>query len=543
MTRLKFGREAVVNEQVYTIEQPNSCDLKFNVPLSLVNDLNNELKKDHELSGIIVFDDNNQVIGLNKTKGEADSVYTPNNVINFHTHPSSAYNKEHTVWGWPSGEDLRESIKFALAGNRAHLVFSVEGLYTIQFSPCKIKKMKELLTDEERGALIFIIEEFFKSTHNFRGTNEVNKLAKRGIIINPYSYMDFVNTFDLANLLNEKTVIHREVPTESTKNIGHTGIHGDENVKLYSFGESDFSRIPNVGFPNVEGSRIRSEPMSDYIDSSDLKEARKIDDRGEELGFRIKNIEQLKTILKGVFEKFEQTQCEIKWNNNKNAWFFVNFFPSDNYGQQSYLDGQTYKSPDPEIDVVTSVEPFIRIFSNKQEGCSINDMTRTSKFKIGKFNFIKKCCGFGGHRKSPNKILSGQKRLKRLYNDLERVTGRKTNKCGAHRKYESPQQGTTRFINPNPALELIEKQYDLEYLETMSELNRQAKQMNLNRQNGEVFYQQTKHKSQSTLPFQQQFKVLNADPPPGWRLIGRDERGNQIFQDPMGGQWVSNYTF
>ena len=447
MSKRKFD-EAIVGDQVYTIEQPNSCNLKFNVPLSLVNDLNNELKKNHEISGVIVFDDNNRVIGLNKTKGDSESVYTPNNVINFHTHPVSAYNNGQTVWGWPSGEDIRESIKFALAGNRAHLVFSVEGLYTIQFSPCKIKKMKELLSDEERGALIFVIEEFFKSTHNFRGTEEVNKLAKRGILINPYSYVDFVNTFDLSNLLNEKTVTHREVPTESIKSIGHTGIHGNENVNVYSFGDSKFSRIPNIGFPNVEGSRIRNETMDDYIDTSDLKEARKIDDRGEEVGFKIKNIKQLRTILKSVFEKFQQTQCEIEWNNNKNAWFFVNFFPSDNYGQQSYIENDTFKTPDPKIDVVTSVEPFIRIFSNKQEGCSVNDMTKTSKFKIGKFNFIdhgKNCfnCEFGRNKnksKYHKKMRSDQKKLKRMYADLARVTGRKNAFGGWFTKKPSPEQ-------------------------------------------------------------------------------------------------------
>jgi hypothetical protein len=101
-------------DKVFTIQEPNSCKLKLNIPLDLVNEVNKDLDKDHEISGVIYCDGNDKVIGINKTKGDSDSVYTPNNVINFHTHPISAYNNGDTVWGWPSGEDIRETIKFAL---------------------------------------------------------------------------------------------------------------------------------------------------------------------------------------------------------------------------------------------------------------------------------------------------------------------------------------------------------------------------------------------------------------------------------------------
>jgi hypothetical protein len=36
--------------------------------------------------------------------------------------------------------------------------------------------MKNLLSSEERGVLIFLIEEYFKTTHNFRGIEEVKNL-------------------------------------------------------------------------------------------------------------------------------------------------------------------------------------------------------------------------------------------------------------------------------------------------------------------------------------------------------------------------------
>ena len=128
------------------------------------------------MSGVIYCNDDDTIKTVKKNTGSETSVYTPNNVINFHTHPIHAYNNGKTTWGWPSGEDMRETLKFALAGNKAHLVFTVEGLYTIQINPCKINKMKELLDDTERGILIFMIEEYFKTTHNFRGISEVNRL-------------------------------------------------------------------------------------------------------------------------------------------------------------------------------------------------------------------------------------------------------------------------------------------------------------------------------------------------------------------------------
>ena len=135
-----------------------SCNLKLVIPSSKINDIQKELTKKYEISGVITCNEKNEINKISKNKGSKDSVLTPNHVINFHTHPISAYSAGETVWGWPSGEDIRETIKFGLAGNKAHLVFTVEGIYTIQISPCKLKKMKKLLNSTERGILIFLIE-------------------------------------------------------------------------------------------------------------------------------------------------------------------------------------------------------------------------------------------------------------------------------------------------------------------------------------------------------------------------------------------------
>jgi hypothetical protein len=429
--------DSIGEEKVYSVDKLNECKLKLDIPLEMVNDINKELVKNHEISGIILCNDSNQVVGVNKTKGNADSVYTPNNVINFHTHPISAYNNGKTVWGWPSGEDIRETIKFSLAGNKAHLVFSAEGLYTIQVSPCKIRKMKELLDDQERGILIFIIEEYFKSTHNFRGVDEVNQLAKKGIYINPYSYVDFVNTFDLINLLSSKKIVHNKSITQHTKNIGHTGIHGEENINKYSFGDSTFSRIPNIGFPDINVGTIENQPLSKYIKKEDLKELRKIDTKGEEDSFKIKDINVLISKLQDIFKEFDSKQCDIAWNNHKNAWFFVNFFPSNNYREHDYFRNNHFVSPDKNIPITTDIQPFIRIFSNKKEGCTVNEMGRASKFKIGKMTTMGHCnrdsshfCGFGknkfGKNKNKNKRYTMPRSkgfsLKTLRKDLLAIT-------------------------------------------------------------------------------------------------------------------------
>ena len=55
--------------------------------------------------------------------GASDSVQAPEGIANFHTHPISCYVGEGTVWGWPSGEDIRETFLFGMKGSVVHLVF------------------------------------------------------------------------------------------------------------------------------------------------------------------------------------------------------------------------------------------------------------------------------------------------------------------------------------------------------------------------------------------------------------------------------------
>ena len=379
----------------------NTCKLKLHIPLDIINpkfknSIYPDLLEKIEISGVINFDAVGKVSSVNKNKGESDSVVTHNNVINYHTHPISAYINANTVWGWPSGEDIRETIKFVLNGNKAHLVFTVEGLYTIQVSPCKIKKIKEMLDDTERGVLIFLIEEYFKSSHNFRGVEEVNKLASKNIFITPYSYIDFVNSFDLINLLSKKSTVNKKPNNAFVTDVGHTGIHATTNMGKYAKSNETFSKIPNVGFPEIEGNYITNSSIKDYITTEELHDLRSIDINGKEKYKNVKNVKGVIDHIKSVFKIIENEKCNTSWNSkNPNAWFLMNFFPTDAYKNKTYLNGNKFIPP---INVTVnllalSFEPFIRIFSNTTQGCTVNEIAKTNKFKIGKSNNQKSSFG------------------------------------------------------------------------------------------------------------------------------------------------------
>ena len=391
----------------------HTCILKLHIPLEIINDIYKNLYHKNEVSGVFYCDDHDQVTHIDKNEGDTGSVYTPNNVLNYHTHPIHAYKNGKTAFGSPSGEDYRECLKFALNGNKAHLVYTVEGLYTIQVSPCKIKKMKELLDDVERGVLIFLIEEYFKTLHDFRCIDELNDLASRDIHINPYSYIDFANTFDIPNLLCNTKNIHKKPHVLPIHKTGHTSIHSESNIKLYSQinRHSTFCKIPNVGFPCITDDYITTKPLKSYITKDDLENLRNIDNMGKESDASTISIHEIEKIIKNIATKFDSAPCLIEWNSNPNAWFFVNFFPTKYY-QTNCL--KKYTVPDKNADTSISHEPFIRIFSNKGTGCKITDIAKYHNFNMNKqfhFGVVKEShcpCHFGqcNHLIQLNKEIS-----------------------------------------------------------------------------------------------------------------------------------------
>ena len=369
----------------------HTCVLKLHLPLEIINKIYKNLYNKNESSGVFYVNDDDEVTHVDQNEGDEGSVFTPNNVINYHTHPINAYRNGKTSYGSPSGEDYRETLKFALSGNKAHLVFTVEGLYTIQVSPCKIKKIKELLDDNERGILIFLIEEYFKTTHDFRCVDELNEL--KNLNINPYSFVDFANTFDIPNILTSKKKVFKEPNDIPINKIGHSGIHTQKNSKLYAGIDTSekFSKIPNMGFPSVVDDFIITKPVENFLSKDDLENLRKINKFGEEDLLHKNSIHELVKRLKVIAKKFNKAPCSIEWNSNPNAWFFVNFFPTQHYINNTHKRKDKHVMPEVNADdLYIPHEPFIRIFSNNKNGCKVSHIAKNNNFNQKKlFNFGK----------------------------------------------------------------------------------------------------------------------------------------------------------
>lgn len=143
---------------------------------------------------------------LTYNKGNKDSVMTPLSLINFHTHPLSCYVGAKTIWGWPSGEDLGQCIRFALNRNLCHIIFAVEGTYVITFNNSLFTilntmfKNKQITLEKIEQNLIRPIEELFKFTHKHRMTENDEGLTLELDFYNYFfsddiSYETFMNNF------------------------------------------------------------------------------------------------------------------------------------------------------------------------------------------------------------------------------------------------------------------------------------------------------------------------------------------------------------
>jgi hypothetical protein len=159
-------------------------------------------------------------------RGNSSSVKTEDGFCNFHTHPMACYKGEFTSWGWPSGEDMRETIGFMMRGNLCHLVFTLEGIYVIQVNPNFLKVLlddESLLTlfggenfkhckmnvDQIRGIIIGLVESYFKATHGHRGVDYIEKNKQ---VLEPKDWVQFANQFRFSNLINNTNKCHKDLP-------------------------------------------------------------------------------------------------------------------------------------------------------------------------------------------------------------------------------------------------------------------------------------------------------------------------------------------
>jgi glutaredoxin len=189
----------------------------------------------------------------NSKRGEADSVDTPDSIVNWHTHPVSCYIQEGTVWGWPSGEDMRETIIYALRGSACHLVPAVEGTYTIQVNPCVInnlihisdylvmKDQKDLKIgpgmspDLMRGFVILTIEIYFRSLHTFRS----NVYASKHKNMEANQYVDFANKFSLQDI--GSVLVYERGRISMIKFIDYV-YHYEKDTRMYGIDEHGNSK-------------------------------------------------------------------------------------------------------------------------------------------------------------------------------------------------------------------------------------------------------------------------------------------------------------
>lgn len=204
------------------------------------------LNKDVETSGIIHFTSNkkksmvsNKVKQDDINEGSRNSVITYLATAVYHVHPYQCYIDEKVIYGWPSGEDISQTIVWALQGNLIHLIFTVEGIYCLEINPCFIVFLRGL-TNKQRGALIHWIEILGKATHGLR-TLSTNNITP----VKPKDWLRFVNHLTINNNKKSCGVIKCDHPTV-LKGDKLVEVAIDEYMKLFS-NKVSFTDISSTG--------------------------------------------------------------------------------------------------------------------------------------------------------------------------------------------------------------------------------------------------------------------------------------------------------
>lgn len=233
---------------------------EWKIPCNIFNKIIPCLFKEREFAGNLILGQSmnkESILKLGEIKsGHTASVKVENGICNYHTHPHFCYTgmgnpEDSTIWGWPSGEDMRESISFALRGNFIHLVITLEGIYSIEVNPHMIDLINKVIpTEEGRGTFIGLIEQYFKSTHGFRCV-DYNEKQKR--ICTPYDWVQFANHFNLHNLYKGNPKSNANKCSNQLKCSGFPDY--DDNFRQKSH---DVSRVRGITGYVIRENRIRS---------------------------------------------------------------------------------------------------------------------------------------------------------------------------------------------------------------------------------------------------------------------------------------------
>lgn len=231
-------------------------------------------------------------------KGDNFSVKTKEGFCNFHTHPLSCYLGEGCIIGCPSGEDVRETIRFMLYGNVIHLIFTIEGIYTIQVNPnyIHILQNNNTFSNTERGLLVSLIETYFKSTHGFRNVEynlqKSQKDRNPKSICTPNDWVTFANHFRLNNVISTSN--------KCTKNISCAGI------------------------PNYETAHARNITLKEYMKEYEM-DCYSMTSSGDLRNSSNNNFKKVMESLKKHIKIFDQAEHKIKgWKRGQ--WFKAQFY-------------------------------------------------------------------------------------------------------------------------------------------------------------------------------------------------------------------------
>lgn len=259
-----------------------------------------------------------EIVFEKMNRGSTSSVKAEHGICNFHTHPLYCYEgmekkdpRDQTIWGWPSGEDMRESICFALKGNLIHLIFTMEGTYSIQVNPKYIEILKsKLFNEDERGAFISMVENYFKTTHGYRNCVFNKNLGKN--VCQPMDWVQFARNFTVNNF-------------------------DSSHINKCS------KRLPCNGWPDTQ--EIKPIDIHEYRKSFGLEKYQcskkgSIYDNGEELS-KIETNKILKKV-KSCFDIEHTDRNDKFWN--KGQWFHVQLSPNLYKGNciLREIQGKTY---------------------------------------------------------------------------------------------------------------------------------------------------------------------------------------------------------
>jgi hypothetical protein len=210
-----------------------TCRLYVSISVNNLNDvLNKCVNEKTEYSGTLHFGDSiskhtkeykSREI-RNVQSGQQSSVSTVNALYNYHVHPRICYTKGGCIYGWLSGEDIRSCLEMALLGNRGHLVFALEGVYTlsIKSSFLDLFNNPDNIKPAHQQAVFDVIQDYFRSAHEYRTGEYLKTFDREAYRELPHVMVNIVNSCTLHRLVgnttfktSNKSFMKRDVINES----------------------------------------------------------------------------------------------------------------------------------------------------------------------------------------------------------------------------------------------------------------------------------------------------------------------------------------